>query len=142
MAEVLDLIDDWNAVASRDAAYRKGGLRLLDARFPFTDPCYDAPVVMGLTGIGPGPSCKRHVAMLLRELADARPPIGSNEWAAGANRSQRGRSLLANDPHLGLHIPGVWYLVDLRSPHYHVAGASLPGYPWSCSATTIGWRGG
>lgn len=129
MAEVLDLIDDWNAVASRDAAYRKGGLRFLDARFPFTDPCYDAPVMTGLAGMGPGSSCKRHVAMLLRELADTRPPIGSNEWAVGANRSQRGRSLLANDPHLGLHIPGVWYLVDLRSPHYHVAGASLPGVP-------------
>ncbi len=129
MAEVLDLIDDWNAVASRDAAYRKGGLGFLRARFPFTDPCYDAPVMMGLSGIGPGPACKRHVGMLLRELADTRPPIGSNEWAAGANRAQRGRALLANDPHLGLHIPGVWYLVDLRSPRYHVAGASLPGIP-------------
>lgn len=129
MAEVIDLIDDWNAVASRDAAYRKGGMRFLNARFPFTDPCYDAPVTMGLAGVGPGPACKRHVAMLLRELGDSRPPIGSNEWAAGASRSLRGRALLANDPHLGLHIPGVWYLIDLRSPRYHVAGASLPGVP-------------
>ena len=40
MAEVLDLIDDWNAVASRDAAYRRAASDS-STRFPFTDPCYD-----------------------------------------------------------------------------------------------------
>ena len=39
---------------------------------------------MGLTD-RPGAACKLGVAKLLRELADARPPIGSNEWAVGAN---------------------------------------------------------
>jgi penicillin amidase len=129
MVTVLDLIDDWNAIASRDAAFRSGGLAQLAARFPFTDPCYDAPVMAGLDGIGPGPSCKRRVATLLPELADARPPIGSNEWAVGANRASHRRALLANDPHLALQMPGVWYLVDLRSPGYHVAGTALPGCP-------------
>jgi penicillin G amidase len=129
MATVLDLIDDWNAVASRDEAFRRGGFALLEARFPFTDPCYDAPVLAGLAGMGPGPNCRRHVAALLRELADARPPVGSNEWAVGAKRAAGGHALLANDPHLGLDIPGVWYLIDLRAPDYHVAGASLPGLP-------------
>jgi penicillin amidase len=129
MVTVLDLIDDWNAIADRDAAFRSGGLALLAAHFPFTDPCYDAPVLAGLAGIGPGPSCERHVAMLLPELADARPPIGSNEWAVGANRTLHHRPLLANDPHLALQIPGVWYLIDLRAPGFHVAGATLPGCP-------------
>jgi penicillin G amidase len=148
MAEVLDLIDDWNAVASRDVAYRRGGIPLLDARFPFTDPCYDAPVMMGLAGIAPGPRCRRNVATLLRELADTRPPIGSNEWAAGAARTTSGRALLANDPHLELGIPGVWYLVDLHSQDLHVAGAALPGLPavilghnenlaWGATAGTV-----
>ncbi|MGA9275043.1 MAG: penicillin acylase family protein, partial [Candidatus Cybelea sp.] len=112
-----------------DAAFRSGGLALLAAHFPLTDPCYDAPVLAGLAGMAPGPSCERHVAMLLRELADARPPIGSNEWAVGANRTLHRRSLLANDPHLALQIPGVWYLIDLRAPGFHVAGATLPGCP-------------
>jgi penicillin amidase len=129
MVTVLDLIDDWNAIARRDAAYRRGGLALLDARFPFTDPCYDAPVTDGLAKIAPGPKCTRHAAMLDRELSDLRPPIGSNEWAAGANRSLHRRALLANDPHLALQMPGVWYLLDLRAPGYHVAGATLPGCP-------------
>jgi penicillin G amidase len=148
MAEVLDLIDDWDAIAARDTAYRRGGLRLLEARFPLTDRCYDAPVMSGLGGMAPGPRCVRNVAAILRQLRDARPPIGSNEWAVGATRSLTGRALLANDPHLGLGIPGIWYLIDLRSPRYHVAGASLPGLPaivlghndrlaWGATAGTV-----
>ena len=128
MATVLDLIDDWNAIASRDAVYRRGGLAALNARFPLSDPCYDAPLESGLGGIGPGRACGLQAA-LLRELADARPPIGSNEWAAGAAHSLTGRALLANDPHLALHVPGVWYLADLRAPGFHAAGATFPGAP-------------
>jgi penicillin amidase len=129
MVTVLDLIDDWNAIERRDHAYRRGGLALLEARFPFTDPCYDAPVVLGLAGTARGSNCRRHVATLLRELGDRRAPTGSNEWAVGANRALHHRALLANDPHLALQMPGVWYLIDLNSPHYHVAGAALPGSP-------------
>ncbi len=129
MVTVLDLIDDWDAIARRDRAYRRGGLALLDARYPFTDPCYDAPVLAGLARIAPGPACRRRVAALERGLADARLPIGSNEWAAGANRALHRRALLANDPHLQLQMPGVWYLLDLRAPGFHVAGATLPGCP-------------
>jgi penicillin G amidase len=128
MATVLDLIDDWNAIAPRDAAYRHGGRALLDARFPLTDPCYDAPVLAGLANIAAGPKCENRAA-LLRELADARSPVGSNEWAAGAGRTLTGRALLANDPHLGIRMPGVWYLIDLRAPGFHAAGATLPGLP-------------
>ena len=37
--------------------------------------------------------------------------------------------MLANDPHLDLTIPGIWYLVDVRFPGVHVAGATIPGVP-------------
>jgi penicillin G amidase len=37
--------------------------------------------------------------------------------------------LLANDPHLDLTIPGIWYLIDVRFPGVHVAGAAIPGVP-------------
>jgi penicillin G amidase len=129
MATVLDLTDDWNAIEPRDAAYRLGGIHLLHTLFPLTDPCYDAPVTAGLGGIGPGAACNRHVATLMSELSDSRAPVGSNAWAAGSNHALHGRALLANDPHLALHMPGVWYLIDLRAPHFHVAGATLPGCP-------------
>ena len=32
-------------------------------------------------------------------------------------------------PHLDLTIPGIWYLVDIRSPQLHAAGATIPGIP-------------
>jgi penicillin amidase len=70
MATVLDLTDDWNAIEPRDASYRVGGVRLLNALFPLTDSCYDAPVMTGLSGIGPGAACKRHLATLVSELSD------------------------------------------------------------------------
>ena len=149
MAEVLDLIDDWDAIAPRDAAYRRGGLSLLRERFPLTDPCYDAPVTAGLAGMAPGDRCdRRRLNTLVSELSDRRAPIGSNEWAVGADLTAHKRSLLANDPHLGLGIPGVWYLVDLHSPGYRVAGVTLPGLPsvvlghnervaWGATAGTV-----
>jgi len=129
MATVLDLTDDWNDIGPRDAAYRRGGLRRYDELFPFTDPCYDAPVLAGLSGMGPGPACRRSVGAVVRSLSDRRTPIGSNEWAAGAAHTREGRALLANDPHLGLRMPGVWYLLDMHAPDLHVAGATLPGCP-------------
>lgn len=129
MATVLDLIDDWNAIEPRDAAFRAGGLPGFESRFPLSDPCYDAPLLAGLAAIGPGKACRLPIGLLLRELGDSRAPIGSNEWAAGANRSLTGHALLANDPHLGLRIPGVWYLADLQAPGFHAAGATFPGAP-------------
>lgn len=128
VAEVLDLIDDWNAIEPRDDAFRRGGSKLYNALFPLSDPCYDAPVTLGLSAIAPGKPCAKR-PRLLSLLADARAPVGSNEWAAGAQRSVTGRALLANDPHLSLSIPGIWYLVDLHAPGLHAAGATLPGEP-------------
>ncbi|HKU81737.1 MAG TPA: penicillin acylase family protein, partial [Candidatus Tumulicola sp.] len=59
----------------------------------------------------------------------AAPRAGSNAWAAGGARTRDGHALLANDPHLDLTIPGLWYLEDLQAPGFHAAGASIPGTP-------------
>lgn len=127
MATALDLIDDWNDIEPRDNAYRHGGVAHEESEFPLSDPCYEAPVVLGVTSIGPGTACTLR-ASLIPELT-GRTPLGSNEWAVGAHRSLSGRALLANDPHLRLGIPGVWYLVDLHAPQFHAAGATFPGAP-------------
>ncbi|HEY9084684.1 MAG TPA: penicillin acylase family protein [Candidatus Tyrphobacter sp.] len=116
---VLDLADLWTDIAKRAVSPS-----LYDRLHPLTDPCYDAPVTDGLTRISASPNCVPSIAGL------AIPPsAGSNEWAAGAGHTTTGRALLANDPHLRLGIPGAWYLVDLRFPGYHAAGATLAGLP-------------
>jgi penicillin G amidase len=54
---------------------------------------------------------------------------GSNNWVVGGARSASGMPLLANDPHLALRIPSVWYENHLNGGDYHVTGASFPGAP-------------
>ena len=44
-------------------------------------------------------------------------------------RSESGKPLLANDPHLGLTAPPVWYFAHLPAPGVNVIGATLPGVP-------------
>ena len=53
----------------------------------------------------------------------------SNAWAAAPNRSASGGTLLANDPHLGLSAPGIWYLARLELRSGGVIGGTIPGIP-------------
>ena len=54
---------------------------------------------------------------------------GSNNWVLSGKRTTTGKPLLANDPHLGLGVPSVWYLAHLDSPEFKAIGATLPGIP-------------
>ncbi len=54
---------------------------------------------------------------------------GSNAWVVGPQRSASGRSLLANDPHLGAQMPAKFYPIHLKGPGLEVAGASIAGIP-------------
>lgn len=55
--------------------------------------------------------------------------LGSNNWAVDGARSATGAPLLANDPHLKLSTPSLWYLARLEAPGLTVAGATMPGLP-------------
>ncbi|MBA3530479.1 MAG: penicillin acylase family protein, partial [Ardenticatenales bacterium] len=52
---------------------------------------------------------------------------GSNAWVVAGSRTESGRPLLENDPHLGIGMPGIWYEIGLHAPGMDVIGASLPG---------------
>ncbi len=56
--------------------------------------------------------------------------IGSNNWVVAGARSESGKPLLANDPHLKLSAPALWYLARLDAPDLKVAGATIPGLPF------------
>ncbi|HUS54149.1 MAG TPA: penicillin acylase family protein, partial [Thermohalobaculum sp.] len=53
----------------------------------------------------------------------------SNAWAVDGSRSSGGKPLLANDPHLWLSAPAVWYLMDVAGPGISAIGGTLPGVP-------------
>jgi penicillin amidase len=55
--------------------------------------------------------------------------VGSNAWVAAGSRTVGGKPLLANDPHLGLSTPSVWYFAAITAPGLKVIGATLPGVP-------------
>ncbi len=57
------------------------------------------------------------------------PDAGSNAWVLSGEHTASGLPLLANDPHLGLQTPSLWYLVHLQAPGLDVMGGSLPGTP-------------
>ena len=59
----------------------------------------------------------------------AEGPLGSNNWVVAGAHSATGKPLLANDPHLGLTAPPVWYFAHLSAPGINVIGATLPGVP-------------
>ncbi len=71
-----------------------------------------------------------------RELWPLDPQIGSgdfapgsNAWAVAGSRTDDGRALLANDMHLGLRVPNVWFRVRILYPGVDAVGVSLPGVP-------------
>ncbi len=54
---------------------------------------------------------------------------GSNNWVIDGTRSTTGKPLLANDPHLALQMPSIWYSMHLKGGDLNVTGVSLPGVP-------------
>lgn len=54
---------------------------------------------------------------------------GSNAWALAADKTETGRPILANDPHLVSQAPPLMYLAQIRAPGLEVAGASWVGLP-------------
>lgn len=57
------------------------------------------------------------------------PPVGSNAWAIAGRRTHDGRAILANDMHLDLGVPNVWYRAELSYGDVHTSGLTLAGVP-------------
>jgi penicillin amidase len=86
-----------------------------------------------------GPVILTTLAPIYRKLPLARllalmpaledPARASNNWVVSGKRSLSGKPILANDPHLGLEIPGVWYLVHIATPAHKLEGGTMPGAP-------------
>jgi len=129
-ATVLDLDDRPDDVVIRDAVRNVVGDAGLEALYPLTDPRYDVPTngrpAGAIAKLPPLHGAHGNVAI---EPAEERAPIGSNAWVAGGDRTSTGRAVLANDPHLDIGIPGIWWLVEASAPGMHVAGGALAGTP-------------
>jgi len=54
---------------------------------------------------------------------------GSNNWAVSGSKTQSGRPILCNDPHLGLNLPSLWFEMQISTPQFNAYGATFPGAP-------------
>ena len=55
--------------------------------------------------------------------------VGSNNWVVSGAHTESGLPLLANDPHLSIQMPSIWYQVGLHTPALNVVGFSFAGVP-------------
>ena len=78
---------------------------------------------------------QNNVSLLDLALGPAGDGIGSNSWAVAGSRTTTGMPILANDPHLSIQMPSIWYQVDLHCVPknaqcpYEVGGFSFAGVP-------------
>jgi penicillin G amidase len=134
--------------AARYAARARVGDRAADALFPLNSVIQQPLVPLAgrrprfdfvkLPPPGRPDTAAARVAALLRSIAppgtlaaDADPAhLASNNWAVAPSRSADGHALLANDPHLDLTLPSIWYEVQLVVPGtLDVYGVTIPGAP-------------
>lgn len=92
------------------------------------DPPYPAdakPAVRDMAGLYRTLGLKR----ILAAVPDTGPPGASNNWVTDGNWTRSGKPLLANDPHLGMMAPSIWYAAHTETAGESVIGVTIPGIP-------------
>ncbi len=125
-----DLGGNWEAELSRARLIAKLGeerTRQLMPPYPTDGPFIIPPEAKSYAGVG---------GDLLAEYADIASfldlggeGVGSNNWVVDGSKTATGKPLLANDPHLGIQMPSIWYEVGLHGGGFDVVGVSFPGVP-------------
>lgn len=77
------------------------------------------------------PASADSVPVVVKDLMHKEPDEnnGSNNWAVSGAKTASGFPMLANDPHLNMTVPSIWYQIQLHSPTVNTVGASFPGAP-------------
>ena len=124
---------------STDLAYSRiakdFGMDVLEELYPIFPKDYDPIIPRGthfdFDPIPLKPPKKLYQSPLNEFAQIPQPPeaIGSNNWAVHGTRTKSGNPILSNDPHLGLNLPSIWYLMHLNCPTMNVMGVTIPGAP-------------
>ncbi|MFN3801639.1 penicillin acylase family protein [Belliella pelovolcani] len=110
------------------------GPELLDKLFPLfpeeNDPVIEADKTWDFTPLQvtkPEGVVYPNDSIFVKTMPQPEPGVGSNNWAVAGSKSASGKPILANDPHLSLNLPSLWYAMQLTTPNHSVKGATLPG---------------
>ncbi len=142
----LEESDGWSQERRR-LAIEKLGPALADLLYPYGTPA-DAPLDGSVLPEPPLPSKLDPAPGTAQPgLVDPPPPIkGSNAFAVAGRLTGTGSALVANDEHLGLIVPNLWYRARLRvavgaSVSLDLIGTTLPGVPYLIAGSNfhIAW---
>ena len=152
-AMVFNLQDDSNSnELIADSASRVLTPVAFNYLFNRTSSHWDAPLMLGADEVEfPDPPMPNAAELNFRTLPDALfSPVasrgseavrGSNNWAVAGGLTKTGSAMLANDMHLGLGVPSIWFRQQLNyktaGVTYKITGVSLPGAP----GTVVGSNG-
>ena len=80
------------------------------------------------------------IAAVIEQMPVA-PFIGSNSWVLGPSKTQSGKVILANDPHIAFAQPAVWYEAHLESGDFRFYGYHIAGIPFGVIGHNpyLGW---
>jgi penicillin G amidase len=128
-------------MAENDLNYTKARSSLAPADFNYLYPDYnplESPVIpsekkwdFNPLKANPTSSEKQLQVIPAKMVDDKKKDInGSNNWAVSGSKTASGFPLLANDPHLSLTLPNIWYEMEIHTPEMSVHGVSIPGLPY------------
>ena len=109
--------DDDDDDMEPDTVLKAGGLGSGDAATPETFPDLTSALAHSIRGF------------LEDTRGEIRHGLGSNNWVVSGDHTGTRKPLLANDTHLELSIPPIWYEIHLTAPGWNVKGFTLPGAP-------------
>jgi penicillin G amidase len=122
---VWSLSTNWDAELLRAEIAERLGWEAMAALFPEL-PTEPELVQAGKEG---GAAGRRRILDLLLQAPAFPAGQGSNNWVVAGRRSATGMPLLANDPHLFVQVPSIWFETHLNAPGINVRGVSLPFAP-------------
>ena len=143
----------WRYEAALGALAREFGPAVADFLAPVDSalaaPLDGSPTPHAAPLPGPAEIDLRHVPLDPARLPEVRMPweqrSGSNAFAVGGARTAHGAGLLANDMHLVLTVPNIWFRMHWRWREdgriREAGGVTLPGMPWMIAGSNgrIAW---
>ncbi len=93
------------------------------------EPAMPGPEIVDLRGSVPAETASSRLALPQTSASE----VGSNNWAVAGSLTPHGGALVANDMHLGISVPAIWYRAALSwregEAEHHATGVTLPGAP-------------
>ncbi len=136
LGELLSVDSDLFASLFPEYDYAENPTVILESDLPLSEDSLSNRLPQDTLGVyGVDDVIAGGVSLLNHPLLTKREGIGSNNWVAGGDITESGLPLLANDMHLGLQMPSIWYEIGLHCQPisdecpYNVTGFQFPNVP-------------